>query len=80
MFAARYAGGWHSSGAHIMEARAKLFRDFADHHVMTVYSEPSQELIELMNVHAGGARWFSFLQGLGASPTVFTHDAEMVAR
>jgi quinol monooxygenase YgiN len=66
--------------AHIMEARGKLFRDFADDHIMTIYCQPSQQLIELMNVHAGGARWFSFLQGLGASPTVFTHDREMVAR
>ncbi len=65
--------------AHIMEARAKLFRDFADDHVMTVYSEASQQLIQLMDVHAGGARWFSFLQGLEPSPTDSTDDRAMVA-
>jgi quinol monooxygenase YgiN len=66
--------------AHIMEARAKLFRDFADDHVMTVYSEPSPQLIELMKVHAGGARWFSFLQGLEASSIVLTDARAMTAR
>ncbi len=56
--------------AHIMAARAKLFRDFADNHLMSVYSEASPRLHELMKVHAGGGRWFSFLQGLEPSPTV----------
>ncbi len=55
---------------HIMGSRAELFRDFADNHLMTVYSEASQQLHELMKVHAGGGKWFSFLQGLEPSPTV----------
>jgi quinol monooxygenase YgiN len=55
---------------HIMEARATLFRDFADDHRMTVYSAASPRLIGLMNRHAGGAKWFSFLLGLEPVPTV----------
>jgi quinol monooxygenase YgiN len=55
---------------HILDARAALFRDFADNHLMSFYSEGSQQLHELVNVHAGGGRWFSFLQGLQATPTV----------
>ena len=56
--------------AHVMEARAQLLRDFADDHLMTVYGEASQQLIELTKVHAPGARWLSFLHGLQPSPTV----------
>jgi quinol monooxygenase YgiN len=55
---------------HVREARDKLFRDFADDHLMTVYGEASQQLIDLIKAHAGGVRWFSFLQGLEPSPTV----------
>jgi hypothetical protein len=65
---------------HIMEARAKLFRDFAEDHVMTVYSEASQQLIELMKVHAGGARWFSLLMGLEPSLTFIPDNLAMTAR
>lgn len=50
--------------AHILEARAKLFQDFADNHFMTVYGEQSQPLLDLLKAHAVGYRWFSFLQGL----------------
>src|SRR5215467_6629229 len=40
--------------SHIVDARTKLFKDFADGHFMTVYGEPSQSLINLMNAHAVG--------------------------
>src|SRR5512147_1082050 len=33
--------------SHIVEARTKLFRDYADSHFMTVYGEPSQALLAL---------------------------------
>jgi quinol monooxygenase YgiN len=60
---------------HIMEARTVLFRDFADNHLMSVYSDASQRLHELMKVHAGGGRWFTFLQGLDPSPAVLLTPA-----
>ncbi len=60
---------------HVLEAREKLFRDFAADHFMTVYSEVSQQLIDLMKVHAAGATWFSFFEGLEPSPTVLLTSA-----
>jgi hypothetical protein len=50
--------------SHIVEARTKLFRDYADHHFMTFYGEPSQPLLDLLKAHAVGHSWFTFLQGL----------------
>jgi len=49
---------------HILQARTKLFRDYADNHFMTVYGEPSQQLLDLLKAHAAGFTWFTFLQGL----------------
>ena len=54
--------------AHIIEARTKLFRDFADGHFMTFYGEPSAELLDLLKAHAVGFKWFSFAQGPDPSP------------
>lgn len=54
--------------SHIVEARAKLFRDYADNHFMTVYGEPSPQLLNLLKAHAAGFTWFSFLQGLEPAP------------
>ncbi len=48
----------------LVEARAKLFTDYADNHFMTVYGEPSQTLLDLLQAHAAGFKWFSFVQGL----------------
>ena len=45
-------------------ARTKLFKDYADNHFMTVYGEPSQTLLDLLQAHAAGFKWFSFVQGL----------------
>jgi len=53
---------------HIFEARTKLFEDYADNHYMTVYGEPSKPLLKLLQAHAGGFKWFCFLQGLEPSP------------
>jgi quinol monooxygenase YgiN len=55
--------------AHIVEARTKLFKDYADGHFMTLYGEPSQPLIDLLKKHAAGFTWFSFVQGLNSTPT-----------
>ena len=54
--------------AHIIEARTKLFRDYADGHFMTVYGEPSPQLLTLFKAHAVGFKWVTFLQGLEATP------------
>ena len=50
--------------AHIVEARNKLFQDYADNHFMTVYGERSQPLIDLFTVHGVGFKWFDFVKGL----------------
>jgi quinol monooxygenase YgiN len=55
---------------HILEARAKLFKDYADNHFMTVYGEPFQPLLDLLKAHAAGHKWFCFLHGLDASPAI----------
>jgi quinol monooxygenase YgiN len=50
----------------VFEARAELFRDFADGHTMTLYGEPSPALAELMEKLAGSVTFkrYSFFQGL----------------
>ena len=65
-----YAGpeGLIEHNTHILEARTKLFRDYADGHFMTFYGEPSQPLLDLLKAHAVGHQWFVFLQGLEPSP------------
>ena len=54
---------------HILEARTKLFKDYADNHFMTFYGEPSPALLDLLKAHQVDYKWFSFVQGLEASPT-----------
>jgi quinol monooxygenase YgiN len=56
----------------ILEARTKLFRDYADGHFMTFYGEASQPLLDLLKVHGVGFKWFSFLQGLEKSAVMPT--------
>lgn len=51
---------------HVMTARARLFRDFADDHHMTAYGDVSQQLVDLSNVHAGGLEHFALLNRLDA--------------
>ena len=50
----------------ILEARTRLFKDYADNHFMTFYGEPTPQLRELaksahMERHI---KWFSFVKGL----------------
>ena len=52
----------------ILEARTRLFRDYADDHFMTIYGEPSQPLLDLLKAHGVGFKWFCFLEGLESSP------------
>src|SRR4029453_9593905 len=51
-----YAGpeGLINHTRHILDARTKLFRDYADNHFMTVYGEVSEPLLNLLKTHAGG--------------------------
>ncbi len=52
---------------HIGEALNKLFSDFADDHSVTVYGEPSSQLVEMARrMPKGSVKWYSFLQGLGS--------------
>lgn len=53
----------------ILEARTELFRNYADNHFMTVYGEPTQELIDLVKAHGleHQFKWFSFVKGLESS-------------
>lgn len=55
---------------HVLDARAKLFRDFADGHRMTAYGEVSEQLVSLSHAHAGGLEHYAFLAGMQPEPTV----------
>ncbi len=50
---------------HIGRALDRLFTEFADAHAVTVYGDPSPQLVEMANAQmAGRIKWYSFLQGL----------------
>ena len=53
----------------ILEARTKLFRDYADNHFMTVYGDRAPELDALVKAHhmENQFKWFSFVKGLDSS-------------
>ena len=52
---------------HVGEALDKLFREFADNHQVTVYGEPSAQLLEMAKrMPEGSVKWYSFLQGLAS--------------
>ena len=51
----------------ILEARTKLFQDYADNHFMTFYGETSPPLLDLLKAHQVAFKWFSFLKGLEPS-------------
>jgi quinol monooxygenase YgiN len=50
----------------ILDARTRLFADYADNHFMTFYGEPSARLLELVKVHhmERQVKFFSFVEGL----------------
>src|SRR6187551_3370446 len=54
----------------ILEARTRLFKDYADNHFMTVYGEPTQELLDLFKAHGVPFKWFYFVQGLHSPASV----------
>jgi quinol monooxygenase YgiN len=50
---------------HIGEALNELFSEYAENHTVTVYGEPSPQLVEMARqMPEGSVRWYSFLQGL----------------
>ena len=55
---------------HIAEAKAKLFRDFAADHTMTLYGEPSPALAAAMEAMGVKVTQFSFFQGLDVEAEV----------
>jgi quinol monooxygenase YgiN len=61
------ADGLLEHAQNVFEARTKLFQDFADGHVMTLYGEPSPALAALMGKLAASVEFkrYSFFQGLG---------------
>src|SRR5690349_14736965 len=62
----------------ILEARSKLFQDYADNHFMTFYSEPVPELVDLAKrLHMENQfKWFSFVKGLDSSSTLYVSSEE----
>jgi quinol monooxygenase YgiN len=65
--------------AHIGAALHTLFARFADNHFMTIYGEPSPELIDLVkSLHMEKQiKWFSFLKGLEPSTTGVSERASV---
>ena len=53
--------------SHILEARTKLFKEYADNHFMTVYGEASRPLLDLFKTNGVGFKWLYFVQGLEGS-------------
>ena len=53
----------------ILDARTTLFKNYADHHFMTVYGEPVPQLVDLVKAHhmEKQFKWFSFVKGLDSS-------------
>jgi hypothetical protein len=63
------AEGLIEHNTHILEARNTLFKDYADNHFMTVYGDPTPELLALVKTHhlEHQFKWFSFVRGLDSS-------------
>ena len=55
--------------AHVGGAINKLFEQYADNHFMTIYGEPTPQLIDLAKAHhmEQHIKWFSFVKGLDSS-------------
>jgi quinol monooxygenase YgiN len=50
---------------HIGEALNNLFNEFAEGHAVTIYGDPSPQLVEIANAQKGvDIKWYSFLKGL----------------
>jgi len=50
---------------HIGEALNKLFNEFADGHAVTIYGDPSPQLVEIAHAQKDvNIKWYSFLKGI----------------
>jgi quinol monooxygenase YgiN len=50
---------------HIGEALNKLFDEFADGHAVTIYGDPSPQLVEIAHAQKGvNIKWYCFLKGI----------------
>ena len=50
---------------HIGEALDRLFAEFADNHAVTIYGDPSPQLVQVAHHQQGvSIKWYSFLAGL----------------
>lgn len=56
--------------ANVAPALQTLFAQYADNHAMTVYRQPSRQLLDLAEAHhmTGHITWFCFLEGLEEAP------------
>ena len=65
----------------IVEARTRLFKDYADDHFMTFYGEPGSQLLDLLKAHhmENQFKWFTFVKGLGSSNKEASEPAAMVS-
>jgi quinol monooxygenase YgiN len=66
------ADGFLEHRANVDDALNRLFTEFADAHNVTVYGEPSQELVDFAaaRMPPGSVKWYQFFDGIGATPTV----------
>jgi hypothetical protein len=66
----REAHGLIERGANVAPALQVLFEQYADNHAMTVYRQPSRQLLDLAEAHhmTGHITWFCFLEGLEPAP------------
>ena len=50
---------------HIEEALNKLFNEFADGHAVTIYGDPTPELVEAAKgLNGVNIKWYSFVKGI----------------
>jgi quinol monooxygenase YgiN len=54
--------------ANVGDALNRLFTEFANDHSVTVYGDPTEELVEYASAQMppGSVKWYQFLDGLGA--------------
>ena len=54
--------------AHVGAALDTLFERYADNHFMTIYGEPTPQIVDLAKAHhmEHHIKWFSFVKGLDA--------------
>jgi quinol monooxygenase YgiN len=59
------SGGLIEHQMHIGEALDKLFSEYADGHAVTIYGDPSPQLVKAAHARKDvNIKWYSFLQGI----------------